>query len=272
MNEGVQLFGKEDRPMIEARRLVKTYNASHSAPPAVNDLSMTVRAGEFVAIMGASGSGKSTLLYLIGGLAEPTKGEVLIDGVPISALPDAERARIRNAKIGFVFQRFNLLGFLSAKDNIEVPRWLGWKQRQAPRTVEELLSAVGLQNKTLRRVNELSAGEQQRVAIARALINNPDILLADEPTGNLDSTNAQAVIDVILQLKHDLGLTILLVTHNPETAVRADRIIEMKDGSIERELTSEEAGSLYEWVHGVALMPQVRRPLGAGSSSTSKKD
>ena len=232
--------------MLEARGLVKIYDAGSQSPPAVNGLSLSVQAGEFVAIMGASGSGKSTLLYLIAGLAAPTSGEVLIDGVPISSLPDAARARLRNTKIGFVFQRFNLLGFLSAKGNIEVPRLLGWRQRGPRRTMDELLAAVGMEKKQLRRVSDLSSGEQQRVAIARALINDPDILLADEPTGNLDSRNAAAVLDLILRLKHDLGLTTLMVTHNPDVARRADRIVEMQDGMILRELTSEQLASSGE--------------------------
>lgn len=203
--------------------------------------------------MGASGSGKSTLLYLIAGLAEPTSGEVLIDGVSISSLADTARAQMRNTRIGFVFQRFNLLGFLSARDNIEAPRLMGWKPRESTRSIDELLAAVGLENKRLRKVSELSSGEQQRVAIARALINDPDILLADEPTGNLDSRNADAVLDLLLRLKADLGLTIVMVTHNPEVAMRADRIIQMKDGTIEREIMTDEIEPSTEWT---------RRPAG----------
>ena len=238
--------------MLETRGLTKIYDHTSPSPPAVSGLNLSVRQGEFVAIMGASGSGKSTLLYLIAGLATPTSGEVIIDGVPISSLPDAARAHLRNTKIGFVFQRFNLLGFLSAKSNIEAPRLLGWKQQRPPRAVNDLLAAVGLENKNLRRVSELSAGEQQRIAIARALINNPDILLADEPTGNLDSQNAAAVLDLILRLRHDLGLTTLMVTHNPEVAMRADRIIEMRDGTVVRELTSAQMVSSAESALGLA--------------------
>jgi putative ABC transport system ATP-binding protein len=246
MSKGNELALGDKRPVIETRGLTKVYDGRSASSPAVNELSLKVQPGEFVAIMGASGSGKSTLLYLIAGLVAPTSGEVIIDGVPISSLPDAARARLRNTKIGFVFQRFNLLGFLSARNNIESPRLLGWKQERPPRAVDDLLAAVGLEKKNLRRVNELSAGEQQRVAIARALINNPDILLADEPTGNLDSKNAAAVLDLILGLKHDLGLTTLMVTHNPEVAMRADRIVEMKDGMILRELTPDQMASLGE--------------------------
>ncbi|MCL5005338.1 MAG: ABC transporter ATP-binding protein [Acidobacteria bacterium] len=243
MNNRSELAPGNAQPVIETRGLTKVYDSSSASAPAVNRVDLKVRSGEFVAIMGASGSGKSTLLYLIAGLATPTSGEVLINGVPISSLPDAARAHLRNTRIGFVFQRFNLLGFLSAKNNIESPRLLGWRQERPPRSVDDLLAAVGLEKKNLRRVNELSAGEQQRVAIARALINNPDILLADEPTGNLDSKNAAAVLDLILRLKSDLGLTTLMVTHNPDVALRADRVVEMKDGMILRELTPDQMAS-----------------------------
>ena len=228
--------------------MTKTYDGAPGAPPAVNALNLKIPAGQFAAIMGPSGSGKSTLLYLIAGLAEPTGGEVLIEGTSISSLPDRARARLRNTRIGFVFQRFNLLGFLSARDNIDAPRLMGWKARSSPRSIDSLLAAVGLENKRLRKVSELSSGEQQRVAIARALINDPDILLADEPTGNLDSRNAEAVLDLLLRLKADLGLTIVMVTHNPEVALRADRIIQMKDGSVERELMTAEIEPSHDWV------------------------
>lgn len=238
--------------MIEARALTKIYEGAPGSPPAVNAVNLSVPSGQFAAIMGASGSGKSTLLYLIAGLAEPTAGEVLIDGASISSLPDTARARLRNTRLGFVFQRFNLLGFLSARDNIEAPRLLGWNNRGQHRSVDELLAAVGLEKKRLRRVNELSSGEQQRVAIARALINDPDILLADEPTGNLDSRNADAVLDLILRLRIDLGLTIVMVTHNPDVALRADRIIQMKDGCIEREMMTEDIDLTTEWTQRLA--------------------
>lgn len=228
--------------------LTKIYGGATGAPPAVNALNLKIPAGQFAAIMGPSGSGKSTLLYLIAGLAEPTGGEVLIGGVSVSSLKDTARARMRNTRIGFVFQRFNLLGFLSARDNIEAPRLMGWKPKRPPKSMESLLAAVGLERKRLRKVSELSAGEQQRVAIARALINNPDILLADEPTGNLDSRNAEAVLDLLLRLKADLGLTIVMVTHNPEVALSADRVIQMKDGSVEREVMTDEIEPSSEWI------------------------
>jgi putative ABC transport system ATP-binding protein len=252
MNNGNEVDRDAKKIMIEARSLTKTYDGASGSPPAVDALSLRIPSGEFAAIMGPSGSGKSTLLYLIAGLAEPTGGEVMIDGVSISSLDDTSRARMRNTRIGFVFQRFNLLGFLSARDNIDAPRLLGWKQKRAPRSIDSLLVAVGLEKKRLKRVSELSSGEQQRVAIARSLINNPDMLLADEPTGNLDSRNAAAVLDLILKLRVDLGLTIVMVTHNPEVALRADRIIQMKDGRVERELMTDEIESSPEWVQRLA--------------------
>jgi putative ABC transport system ATP-binding protein len=252
MNNSSEFSSDVLRPMIEARALTKIYEGAPGSPPAVSAVNLKIPSGQFAAIMGPSGSGKSTLLYLIAGLAEPTAGEVLIDGVSVSSLPDAARARLRNTRLGFVFQKFNLLGFLSARDNIEAPRLMGWKPKHSPRTIDDLLAAVGLAKKRLRRVNELSSGEQQRVAIARALINDPDILLADEPTGNLDSQNAEAVLELLLRLRVDLGLTIVMVTHNPEVALRADRIIQMKDGYIEREMMTEDIDPSAEWARGLA--------------------
>jgi putative ABC transport system ATP-binding protein len=240
MNETRQTEAASPQAAIEARGLSKTFASDPQTTAALERVDLAVQRGEFVAIMGPSGSGKSTLLYLIAGLAEPTAGEVRIDGTAISSLPDAERARMRSLRMGFVFQRFNLLGFLSVRHNIEVPRLLGWKGAKKGRTVKELLAAVGMEKRIRQRVSELSAGEQQRVAIARALINEPDILLADEPTGNLDSRNAEAILDLLLRLKRELRLTILLVTHNPEVAALADRIVEMRDGSIRREWKPEE--------------------------------
>lgn len=252
MNNPAEIAAVSSQPMIELRGLTKFYEGAPGSPPAVSGVNLKIPSGQFAAIMGPSGSGKSTLLYLIAGLVEPTDGEVLIEGASMSSLPDSARARLRNTRLGFVFQRFNLLGFLSARDNIEAPRLLGWSARRPRRSVDELLEAVGLEKKRLRRVNELSSGEQQRVAIARALINNPDILLADEPTGNLDSMNADAVLDLILRLRIDLGLTIVMVTHNPEVAMRADRIIMMKDGGVERELMTEDIDPAAEWAQRLA--------------------
>ncbi len=247
MNETRQRDPHPSSAAIETRGLTKTFTSDSQATAAVQEVNLVIQQGEFVTIMGPSGSGKSTLLYLIAGLAEPTAGEVLIGGVPISSWPDAERARMRSTKMGFVFQRFNLLGFLSVRQNIEVPRLLGWKNSGRGRTVEELLAAVGMEKRIRQRVSQLSAGEQQRVAIARALINAPQILLADEPTGNLDSRNAEAILDLLLRLNRELQLTILLVTHNPEVAAMADRIVEMRDGRVRREWLPEQVRPWLEW-------------------------
>jgi len=250
MNETIQAGVAPGPYVLETRELTKIYGSGAQSFAAVDRLNLSVQPGEFVAIMGPSGSGKSTLLYLIAGLAQPTSGEVVIDGIPISGIQDSKRAHLRNTKLGFVFQRFNLLGFLSVRHNVEVPRLLGWKIQGQPRRIEELLSAVGLGKKNLQRVNELSAGEQQRVAIARALANDPDILLADEPTGNLDSRNAAPILELILRMKHEFGHTILLVTHNPQVAKVADRVLEMHDGRIRRELTPEQIQPWPEWARG----------------------
>lgn len=252
MNE-IEKVGLERRdPAIETRELSKVFSSDSQPTAAVQGVDLVIPAGQFVAVMGPSGSGKSTLLYLIAGLAEPTSGQVLIEGTPISEMPDAERARLRSLKMGFVFQRFNLLGFLSVRHNIEVPRLLGRRISRRGRAVEELLAAVGLGKRIRQRVGELSAGEQQRVALARALINEPDILLADEPTGNLDSRNAHAILELLLRLKRDFRLTILLVTHNPEVAMMADRILEMRDGRVRREWRPEEIRPWGEWSRRLA--------------------
>ncbi len=209
--------------------------------------------GEFVAIMGHSGSGKTTLLYLIAGLAEATSGEVFIDGTPLSTLNDPQRAALRNTRMGFVFQRFNLLNFLSVQANVETPRLLGSHRSNGDgQRARELLAKVGLAKKQSNPVNRLSAGEQQRVAIARALMNRPQILLADEPTGNLDSHNAGNVMELLLSLREELQLTILMVTHNPEVALMADRILEIHDGRIRREVQTSTIAARDEWLRRFA--------------------
>lgn len=233
--------------VVETRSLNKVYGSGPQAAVALDHVDLKIPRGEFVAVMGASGSGKSTLLYLIAGLIVPTAGEVLIDGVALSTLPDAPRTRLRNTKMGFVFQRYNLLGFLSVKSNVELPLLLGGRSAGRNHRAEELLSAVGLQKKLPRRVTELSSGEQQRVAIARALANRPDMLLADEPTGNLDSRNAAAILKLLVELKQKFKLTILLVTHDSAVAMMADRVLIIADGKIEREAAPRELASQSGW-------------------------
>jgi putative ABC transport system ATP-binding protein len=182
--------------------------------------------------MGPSGCGKSTLLHLIGGLLPPTSGKILLDGVDISKLTDSERTAVRRKKIGYVFQRFNLLPTLSAKGNIELAKKIHGNGHLSPNGVEHIIGMLGLSDKIHFRPAELSGGEQQRVAIARAVINRPSIVLADEPTGSLDSRNSRAVLQILRDLNEKLNQTIVMITHDAEAASMASRVVEMKDGQI----------------------------------------
>jgi putative ABC transport system ATP-binding protein len=238
---------------VVTERVTRTYVSGGNTNTAIDQVSMRVCQGEFVAIMGHSGSGKTTLLYLIAGVAEPTSGEIFIHGTPISSLTDAERARLRNRQMGFVFQRFNLLNFLSVEANVETPQLLSSGRRDGKgHRARDLLAKVGLAGRRMDSVNRLSAGEQQRVAIARALMNGPEILLADEPTGNLDSHNAGKVLELLLTLREEFKLTILMVTHNPEVALMADRILEIQDGRVRRELDTRSIPTRDEWLRRFA--------------------
>jgi putative ABC transport system ATP-binding protein len=190
-----------------------------------------VEPGESVAVMGPSGCGKSSLLYVIGGMAQASKGTVLVDGNELTTMKDAERTRLRRHKIGFVFQRFNLLPTLTAKGNIAIAQFIHGNGFD-PHRFEVVTKMLGLTGRLHHRPSELSGGEQQRVAIARALINEPKILLADEPTGNLDSKNSDVVLQMLRQLNKDLGQTIVMITHNPEAVVYFDRVVHMRDGVI----------------------------------------
>lgn len=233
-------------PRVETRDLHKTYRVGRVKVPVLRGVDLIVEAGEFVAVMGPSGCGKSTLLYLLGGLTRPTAGQVLIDGVDLGALPDRRVVRLRREKTGFVFQRFNLLPTLSAMGNLRLaarirgagppsppPSPIGrGTEGEGPWLPANLLRRVGLDGKSSFRPRALSAGEQQRVAIARAVVNRPAILLADEPTGSLDSKAAAVVLDLLAELNRDTGQTILLVTHDPHVASRAHRIVHLHDGRI----------------------------------------
>jgi putative ABC transport system ATP-binding protein len=199
---------------------------------ALRGVDIDVARGEFVSIMGPSGCGKSTLLHLLGGLARPTSGRITVDGVGMSVAGDAERTRTRREKIGFVFQRFNLLPTLTVRGNLEIARQIQGEKPPPRERVMELLDMVGLPHKVQMKPLDLSAGEQQRIAVARALVNSPAILLADEPTGNLDSVNSGVILDLFRGLNHRLGQTILMITHNPEAASVSDRRIEMRDGRV----------------------------------------
>ncbi len=221
-----------DTPLLRTDRLCKSY--PDGQVNALVDVALGIRRGEYVAIMGASGSGKSTLLNLLGGLDRPTSGEVFFEGRPLSAIPDLDRFRAR--QIGFVFQSFFLLPTLTALENVQVPMFEGpLSARQRSETARELLKLVGMSHRLLHRPPRLSVGERQRVAIARALANDPQLLLADEPTGNLDSRTAAEVLDLFAHLHRDKGMTLILVTHSQDVAERAERTIRMRDGRISAE-------------------------------------
>src|ERR1700716_2811113 len=217
---------------IEARELRKTYRVGKVDVPALRGISFSVQKGEFVTIVGPSGSGKSTLFYLLGGLNRADSGSVTIDGVDFATLSDGERTRLRKSKIGFVFQKFNLLPTLSARSNIEIAVDIAGLGKPDPTFLKKITDMLGIAQRLEHRPNELSGGEQQRVALARALINRPAIVLADEPTGNLDSKNSQIVLNMLRQSNKELGQTVLMITHNPEAASYGDRIIHMREGAI----------------------------------------
>jgi putative ABC transport system ATP-binding protein len=217
---------------IETFDLSMTYRTGKVAVPALQGVNFTVMHGEFIAIMGPSGCGKSTLLHLLGGLMQPTCGRILIDGIDISRLSDSERTAVRREKIGYIFQRFNLLPTLTAKGNIELAKKIHGNGHLNTNGVGHILSMLGLTDKINFRPAELSGGEQQRVAIARAVVNRPAIILADEPTGSLDSRNSQAVLQMLRDLNDKLGQTIVMITHDSDAASTASRVIEMKDGQI----------------------------------------
>jgi putative ABC transport system ATP-binding protein len=226
-----------DSSIIVARDLGKTYRSGRLEVAALRSVNFAVTPGEFVAIVGPSGSGKSTLFYILGGLTSATTGSVLIDGTDFAKLTDAERTKMRRAKIGFIFQRFNLLPTLSAMGNIEIAHDISslgaaTKRELDKPLLDHLTEMLGIRGRLDHRPNELSGGEQQRVAIARALINRPAIVLADEPTGNLDTKNSDAVLKMLRQSSRELNQTVLMITHNPEAAQIADRILHMRDGEI----------------------------------------
>ncbi len=220
-------------PIIVAKNLGKTYRSGKLDVPALRNVSFSIEKGEFVAIVGPSGSGKSTLFYILGGLTPATSGSVEIDGVDFATLTDAERTKMRRAKIGFVFQRFNLLPTLTAMGNIEIAHEIAdLKEPLDTKLLDKLSDLLGISGRLHHRPNELSGGEQQRVAIARALITSPAIVLADEPTGNLDTKNSDAVLEMLRHSNQELKQTVLMITHNPEAAAIADRILHMRDGEI----------------------------------------
>jgi len=223
--------------MLEIVDLTKIYSEGTEAETfALNGVSFHVPDGDYVAIIGPSGSGKTTLMNQIGALDRPTSGRVVIDGVNISELSSAELAEVRNQKIGFVFQSFNLINRISAVENVEIPLLVtNMSPKERRERAIAMLEKMGLGNKVNKKPNQLSGGEQQRVAVARALSNDPKIILGDEPTGNLDTKNTQRVMEILEQFHKEAGKTLLLITHNMEVANRAKRIISIRDGKIERE-------------------------------------
>lgn len=221
--------------VIRAENLTKVYKMGQVEVNALNGLSLRIARGEIVAIMGPSGSGKSTLMNIIGCLDRPTSGEYILDGELVSKLTDDQLATIRNRKVGFVFQSFNLLNRATALVNVELPiRYAGIVQGRREKAQAALVS-VGLTDRIYHRPNELSGGQQQRVAIARALVNEPAIILADEPTGNLDTKSGQEIMELLLKLNRDHGTTLIIVTHAPDIAAHAQRIIQIRDGVVEDE-------------------------------------
>ena len=219
-------------PIIRVRGLQKTYQTGDVPVQALRGVDLDVARGEFLAVIGPSGSGKSTLFHILGGLAPPSDGEVWIDGQNLRQMSESERTELRQKKIGFVFQKYNLLPTLTAKDNIAIARSLAGVKQEPP-GFENILQQLGIQTRLNHRPRALSGGEQQRVAIARALVNRPAILLADEPTGNLDTVNSEAVLDILRKLNKSTGQTILMITHNPEAATFADRTVTMRDGRLQ---------------------------------------
>lgn len=222
--------------VIEARNLSKVYRMGTQEVHALRGLSTTVERGEVVAIMGPSGSGKSTLMNIIGCLDRPTSGDYVLDGESVGRLGDDQLATIRNRKVGFIFQSFNLLSRTTALGNVELPmRYAGISSRDRRLRAQAALESVGLKERMYHRPNELSGGQQQRVAIARALVNDPAILLADEPTGNLDSKSGKEVLELLLNLNRDRGTTLVVVTHDPKVAERTQRVIRIADGVVAEE-------------------------------------
>jgi putative ABC transport system ATP-binding protein len=218
--------------MIEVEGLTKTYQVGDVAVHALRGVDLQIRKGEFVAIIGASGSGKSTLFHILGGLTPMTSGTVRIAGHDLSGMTNAERTEMRKTTVGFVFQKYNLLPTLSAEDNIRIVQYIAGRDMVFDARFVEVVELLGIADRLKHKPSALSGGQQQRVAIARGIVNSPAILLADEPTGNLDSENSATVLRVMKDLNHRLGQTILMITHDAEAAGYADRFVKMKDGRI----------------------------------------
>jgi putative ABC transport system ATP-binding protein len=226
--------------VLQASSVRKRYQMGEVTVEALAGVSLSVEKGEFIAAMGPSGSGKSTLLHLLGGLDGPSDGEITLAGQPLSHLSDNEITIVRRRKVGFIFQFYNLLPTLTAEENVALPLLIDGQQIERHRAkVERLLGLVGLSERRHHRPDQLSGGQQQRVAIARAFVNDPEIVLADEPTGNLDSRSGTAILELLRQACDELGATIVMVTHDPRAASYADRVVFLKDGVLVRELRKD---------------------------------
>jgi putative ABC transport system ATP-binding protein len=218
-------------PILKTEGLWKVYHSGKVEVPALRGVDMEVYAGEFVSIMGPSGCGKSTMLHVIGGLAQATRGRVLLDGNDLTTMTDAARTLLRRHKVGFVFQKFNLLPTLDAYHNIALAQHIHGNGFD-PHRFEVVAKLLGLSERLTHKPSELSGGEQQRVALARAIVSEPKIVLADEPTGNLDTKSSEAVLSLLRQLNKDLGQTIVMITHNPDAAAYGHRVLHMRDGQV----------------------------------------
>ncbi|MBI4461275.1 MAG: ABC transporter ATP-binding protein [Acidobacteria bacterium] len=228
--------------LVQCVNVWKIYHSGKIEVPALQGVNLEVQEGEFAAIMGPSGCGKSTLLYVLGGLTSPTSGTILVDGNDLAQMNDAERTLLRRRKIGFVFQRFNLLPTLTARGNIAIAQHIQGDGFD-PHRFDVTVGLLGLKERLHHRPAELSGGEQQRVAIARAVVSEPKIVLADEPTGNLDTQNSELVLKMLKELNRELRQTLIMITHNPEAARYADRILQMRDGRIHSATAPESLAS-----------------------------
>lgn len=219
--------------VVEAQDLSRTYHMGEVEVPALRGVTLQIQRGEVVSIMGPSGSGKSTLMNILGCLDRPTSGSYWLDGMEVARMNDNQLAEVRGRKVGFIFQSFNLLPRVTALDNVELPlRYTGASAKQRHIQAKEALEAVGLKDRVNHRPNELSGGQQQRVAIARALVNHPSIVMADEPTGNLDSKAGKEIMELLLKINQEQGVTLIIVTHDPEIAKQTQRVIMIRDGQV----------------------------------------
>jgi len=238
-------------PAVSATKVTRRYGRHDSAVDALAGVSIDVPVGQFTAVMGPSGSGKSTLMHILAGLDQPTEGSVSIGGREITGLNDKQLTLLRRSEIGFVFQLFNLLPMLTAEENVVLPLSIAGVKRDRA-WVEELLETVGIADRRTHRPSELSGGQQQRVSIARALVTEPTVLFADEPTGNLDSNTSRDVLELLRNSADDLGQTIVMVTHDPQAAAQADRILFLADGLIVKEIPASTAAEVLEAMQEVS--------------------